>query len=209
MLNSELSGSLSSEERKIAFENSDSVSYSMDNLLCKQPMYSSSILTPVTNAVVLDHCEDPSEDLIEGNNITKPMRLSSANSRSSRKSFSTSDLTKQVNDFDINDKPQGITAYDMIASNECSNSKDDNNVKIAGEYSVSMPALYREHTIREESISVPYLSPIVLQKELESLIENHGSDIFLDPAVVDNHGTVYWNLVYRLLIYSELITHRM
>lgn len=197
---------MGSDDRENAFENCEPVSYSMDNLLCKQSMYSSSILTPVTNAVVLDQSDDPSEDLIENNNISRPTRLHSENSRSSRKSFSTSDLTKQVNDFNINDKRQEISAYDMITSND---SKDDSNAKVAAEYSLSMPALYREHTIHEESISVPYLSPIVLQKELESLIENHGSDIFLDPAIVDNHGTVYWNLVYRLLFYFELITNKI
>ncbi|KAA0723844.1 C-myc promoter-binding protein DENN domain-containing protein 4A [Triplophysa tibetana] len=46
-----------------------------------------------------------------------------------------------------------------------------------------------------EPVTVQYLSPLVLWKELESLIENEGSDIICRSSVVDKHPIIYWNLV--------------
>lgn len=42
---------------------------------------------------------------------------------------------------------------------------------------------------------MPYLSPFVLRKELELLIEQFGLDCMKSSQMVDSHATVYWNLV--------------
>lgn len=58
-----------------------------------------------------------------------------------------------------------------------------------------------------EPVTVQYLSPLVLWKELESLIENEGSDIICCSSVVDKHPIIYWNLVCyftRLQLQSNL-----
>uniref|UniRef100_A0A8K9WNA9 DENN domain containing 4A n=1 Tax=Oncorhynchus mykiss TaxID=8022 RepID=A0A8K9WNA9_ONCMY len=47
-----------------------------------------------------------------------------------------------------------------------------------------------------EPITVPYLSPLVLWKELESLLENEGDPVITVSAVVDHHPIIYWNLVW-------------
>lgn len=52
-----------------------------------------------------------------------------------------------------------------------------------------------------------YLCPMVLRKELESLLENEGSDFLCQPELVDSHPIIYWNLVWyfqRLALPSNL-----
>nr|AUH27392.1 DENN domain containing protein 4A [Gobiocypris rarus] len=47
-----------------------------------------------------------------------------------------------------------------------------------------------------EPVTVPYLSPLVLWKELESLLENEGDQAISSAAIVDHHPIVFWNLVW-------------
>ncbi|XP_075996896.1 C-myc promoter-binding protein [Genypterus blacodes] len=47
-------------------------------------------------------------------------------------------------------------------------------------------------------VTVPYLSPLVLWKELESLLVNEGDQVISSPSVVDQHPIVFWNLVWYL-----------
>ncbi|XP_043933792.1 C-myc promoter-binding protein [Protopterus annectens] len=47
-----------------------------------------------------------------------------------------------------------------------------------------------------DPITVPYLSPLVLWKELESLLENEGDHAVTVADFVDNHPIVFWNLVW-------------
>ncbi|XP_068597955.1 C-myc promoter-binding protein-like [Brachionichthys hirsutus] len=47
-----------------------------------------------------------------------------------------------------------------------------------------------------EPVTVPYLSPLVLWKELESLLENEGDPAITGAGLVDQHPIVYWNLVW-------------
>ncbi|XP_075431471.1 C-myc promoter-binding protein isoform X3 [Ascaphus truei] len=47
-----------------------------------------------------------------------------------------------------------------------------------------------------EPITVPYLSPLVVWKELESLLENEGDLSITVPGFVDHHPIVFWNLVW-------------
>ncbi|XP_061678218.1 C-myc promoter-binding protein isoform X2 [Syngnathoides biaculeatus] len=56
-------------------------------------------------------------------------------------------------------------------------------------------------------VTVPYLSPLVLWKELESLLVNEGDQAIYSPGVVDQHPIVFWNLVWffrRLELPSHL-----
>ncbi|XP_023278269.1 C-myc promoter-binding protein isoform X1 [Seriola lalandi dorsalis] len=56
-------------------------------------------------------------------------------------------------------------------------------------------------------VTVPYLSPLVLWKELESLLVNEGDQAIFSPSVVDQHPIVFWNLVWyfrRLELPSNL-----
>ena len=46
-----------------------------------------------------------------------------------------------------------------------------------------------------ESIKLPYLSPLVLRKELELVLDREGDVALTNPEFVDNHAIIYWNLV--------------
>ncbi|XP_038626145.1 DENN domain-containing protein 4C isoform X2 [Tachyglossus aculeatus] len=45
-------------------------------------------------------------------------------------------------------------------------------------------------------VSVPYLSPLVLRKELESLLENEGDQVIHASSFINQHPIIFWNLVW-------------
>ncbi|XP_063045135.1 C-myc promoter-binding protein-like isoform X3 [Engraulis encrasicolus] len=47
-----------------------------------------------------------------------------------------------------------------------------------------------------EPVTVPYLSPLVLWKELESLLDNEGDQAITLSGLVDHHPIIFWNLVW-------------
>ncbi|XP_064494679.1 DENN domain-containing protein 4B isoform X3 [Pseudopipra pipra] len=60
---------------------------------------------------------------------------------------------------------------------------------------------------QSERVAFAYLSPLVLRKELESLVENEGGELLAQPELVDSHPIIYWNLVWyfqRLALPSNL-----
>ncbi|KAL4717287.1 hypothetical protein ACJJTC_017174, partial [Scirpophaga incertulas] len=46
--------------------------------------------------------------------------------------------------------------------------------------------------------SVPYLNPLVLRKEFESILGREGDVCLAEPEFVESHPIVYWNLVWFL-----------
>lgn len=61
-----------------------------------------------------------------------------------------------------------------------------------------------------EPISVPYLNPLVLRKEVESILDNEGDAALNQPRFVDDHPIIYWNLVcfyYLLFIIGRQKIH--
>uniref|UniRef100_A0A8C5QSU3 DENN domain containing 4B n=1 Tax=Leptobrachium leishanense TaxID=445787 RepID=A0A8C5QSU3_9ANUR len=57
-------------------------------------------------------------------------------------------------------------------------------------------------------VTVAYLCPLVLRKELESLLENEGGDFLSQAELVNSHPIIYWNLVWyfqRLGLPSNLV----
>ncbi|XP_064474755.1 DENN domain-containing protein 4C-like [Ornithodoros turicata] len=58
-----------------------------------------------------------------------------------------------------------------------------------------------------EPLTVPYLSPLVLRKEVENVLEHEGDDCMLSATFVDQHPIIYWNLIWyfkRLSLPSHL-----
>ncbi|XP_078702963.1 C-myc promoter-binding protein-like isoform X8 [Branchiostoma floridae x Branchiostoma belcheri] len=59
-----------------------------------------------------------------------------------------------------------------------------------------------------DPITVPYLSPLVLRKEVENVLESEGDGSLTRADFVDQHPIIYWNLVWyfrRLDVPSNLI----
>lgn len=50
-----------------------------------------------------------------------------------------------------------------------------------------------------EPITVPYLSPLVLRKEVENVLEHEGDNSMTKSEFVDQHPIIYWNLVCDIL----------
>lgn len=44
-------------------------------------------------------------------------------------------------------------------------------------------------------MSVPYLSPLVLRKEMENVMEHEGDLCLARPQFADEHPIIFWNLV--------------
>ncbi|XP_018427850.1 PREDICTED: DENN domain-containing protein 4B [Nanorana parkeri] len=66
---------------------------------------------------------------------------------------------------------------------------------------------HRASDVDSEMVTVAYLCPLVLRKEVESLLENEGSDFLSQPELVNSHPIIYWNLVWffqRLALPSNL-----
>ncbi|XP_077400017.1 DENN domain-containing protein 4C isoform X3 [Vanacampus margaritifer] len=45
-------------------------------------------------------------------------------------------------------------------------------------------------------VTVPYLSPLVLRKELETLLENEGDQVIYTHKFLSQHPIIFWNLVW-------------
>ncbi|KAM4807951.1 DENN domain-containing protein 4C [Rhinophrynus dorsalis] len=45
-------------------------------------------------------------------------------------------------------------------------------------------------------VSVPYLSPLVLRKELESLLQNEGDQVIYTSTFINQHPIIFWNLIW-------------
>uniref|UniRef100_A0A8C1X4Z2 DENN/MADD domain containing 4A n=1 Tax=Cyprinus carpio TaxID=7962 RepID=A0A8C1X4Z2_CYPCA len=81
------------------------------------------------------------------------------------------------------------------------------HMPVVSVYSVDYAGSYFNVSVLQEPVTVPYLSPLVLWKELESLLENEGDQAISSAAIVDHHPIVFWNLVWffrRLDLASSL-----
>ncbi|KAJ0175098.1 hypothetical protein K1T71_009239 [Dendrolimus kikuchii] len=58
--------------------------------------------------------------------------------------------------------------------------------------------IFRSGDKQAETLSVPYLNPLVLRKEFESILGREGDACLAEPEFVESHPIVYWNLVWFL-----------
>lgn len=49
---------------------------------------------------------------------------------------------------------------------------------------------------QSDSLSVPYLNPLVLRKELENILAQEGDGALSTKQFLDEHPIIYWNLVW-------------
>jgi len=57
---------------------------------------------------------------------------------------------------------------------------------------------------KTDTITVPYLNPLVLRKELESILVAEGDISLIHSKFADEHPIIYWNLVRT---YNNLVIH--
>lgn len=49
---------------------------------------------------------------------------------------------------------------------------------------------------KSDQLSVPYLNPLVLRKELENILGQEGDAVLRNTTFVDEHPIIFWNLVW-------------
>ncbi|XP_013113202.2 DENN domain-containing protein Crag isoform X1 [Stomoxys calcitrans] len=53
-----------------------------------------------------------------------------------------------------------------------------------------------ENSKKTETLTIPYLNPLVLRKELENILTQDGDLTLLKPSFVEEHPIIYWNLLW-------------
>nr|XP_036231974.1 DENN domain-containing protein Crag isoform X2 [Bactrocera oleae] len=49
---------------------------------------------------------------------------------------------------------------------------------------------------QSDSLTIPYLNPLVLRKELENILTQEGDIALVKPSFVEEHPIIYWNLLW-------------
>uniref|UniRef100_A0A8C7G0B7 DENN domain containing 4B n=1 Tax=Oncorhynchus kisutch TaxID=8019 RepID=A0A8C7G0B7_ONCKI len=87
---------------------------------------------------------------------------------------------------------------------------DDSNLNSSCPFcsTTFVPLLNGSSVGESPQVTVAYLSPLVLRKELESLLENEGEAVLAQGQLLDSHSIIFWNLVWyfhRLGLPSNLL----
>lgn len=87
------------------------------------------------------------------------------------------------------------TKFDAMKNGEQKNLLDSENKRISE--SDDHPADDSKDSFEDYTkFSLAYLSPIVLRKELESVVDNEGDFCLTNPQFTLEHDIIYWNLVW-------------
>uniref|UniRef100_A0A9J7WZJ3 DENN domain containing 4B n=1 Tax=Cyprinus carpio carpio TaxID=630221 RepID=A0A9J7WZJ3_CYPCA len=88
-------------------------------------------------------------------------------------------------------------------SESCHSNKTDSSSETSSQSESSVPSVGGA-----PQVTVAYLSPLVLRKEMESLLENEGDAVLSQVQLLDSHSILFWNLVWyftRLGLPSNLL----
>ncbi|KAM3873619.1 DENN domain-containing protein 4B [Diretmus argenteus] len=89
----------------------------------------------------------------------------------------------------------------------CNGLSDDSSSETSG-YSENSSTTMGSSVGGAPQVTVAYLSPLVLRKELESLLENEGEAVLAQAQFLDSHSIIFWNLLWyfqRLGLPSNLL----
>uniref|UniRef100_A0AAX7TQB6 DENN/MADD domain containing 4A n=1 Tax=Astatotilapia calliptera TaxID=8154 RepID=A0AAX7TQB6_ASTCA len=89
-----------------------------------------------------------------------------------------------------------IHSLSLIRSSKKSNPVKEEDTSLGGAGQAPASSSSSSCSSASAPVTVPYLSPLVLWKELESLLVNEGDQAISSPSVVDQHPIVFWNLVW-------------
>ncbi|GAA6221391.1 C-myc promoter-binding protein [Lates japonicus] len=124
----------------------------------------------------------------------------------SRSSKESNPVTEEDTSASLNPEAK-LSATDCAAqSSESSPPQKQESCGSAGTAAPASP-LPSAPASTSAPVTVPYLSPLVLWKELESLLVNEGDQAISSASIVDQHPIVFWNLVWyfrRLELQSNL-----
>ncbi|XP_059352778.1 DENN domain-containing protein Crag-like isoform X4 [Daphnia carinata] len=97
----------------------------------------------------------------------------------------------------------GVSQDSVISSSHSRNGSDGGNRPIKGEEHLSKTTNPEKvhpaplvSPVTFGPISVPYLSPLVLRRELEGILEQEGDVCLTQASFVDQHSIIYWNMLW-------------
>lgn len=120
------------------------------------------------------------------------------------------DITEQrLRRVTVGDRPLGLQSPNLSAGDVLSGSQQGASTPLfkLGAGSRQSVSVCGGPSVTLDPLTVPYLSPLVLRKEVENVLEHDGDDCLLSPAFVDDHPIIYWNLMWyfkRLSLPSHL-----
>ncbi|XP_051901548.1 DENN domain-containing protein 4B-like isoform X2 [Pristis pectinata] len=97
----------------------------------------------------------------------------------------------------LTDHPGGSAQSPVLSDRGQILTEDEPTADGAGRWSSTLSWLgSRRGELNAERVTVAYVSPLVLRKEVESLMENEGDSVLSQVELVDNHPIIFWNLVW-------------
>uniref|UniRef100_A0A665U941 DENN/MADD domain containing 4B n=1 Tax=Echeneis naucrates TaxID=173247 RepID=A0A665U941_ECHNA len=99
------------------------------------------------------------------------------------------------------------SGHDASLRHQCNGLSEDSSSETSS-YSENSRTTTGSSVGGAPQVTVAYLSPLVLRKELESLLENEGEAVLAQPQFLDSHSIIFWNLVWyfqRLGLPSNLL----
>ncbi|XP_061573775.1 DENN domain-containing protein 4B-like [Cololabis saira] len=78
---------------------------------------------------------------------------------------------------------------------QCNGLSDDSSSETSS-YSETSRTTTGSLAAMPPQVAVAYLSPLVLRKELESLLENEGEAVLAQNQFLENHSIIFWNLLW-------------
>lgn len=172
--------------------------------------YCATKFLPELSATIFDHSEeDPENTATESFHCCPNLKTSSKSlsniSTADRRASSHRTSTENVMDqqapeasTNVSEEPNDSAVVPVIDIDSAETSDRSSAVDPCGEDGISQTNSFssRVNCCRlRETVKVPYLSPLVLRKELETLIANAGDTCLMDSDMPKSHDIVYWNLV--------------
>ncbi|CAN9506669.1 unnamed protein product [Ophioblennius macclurei] len=147
----------------------------------------STLSTPCPTTAVLP--PSPMITVQECSGRVRPTRVHGINIPADRRQGALSSgapMARSVSAFGPLDEPPGFNRCGVPTSGSLPSRLNEATDPLSMEWRLHNP----------EPVTVPYLSPLVLWKELESLLENEGDPVITEADMVDHHPIIYWNLVW-------------
>uniref|UniRef100_A0AAQ4QTD0 DENN/MADD domain containing 4C n=1 Tax=Gasterosteus aculeatus aculeatus TaxID=481459 RepID=A0AAQ4QTD0_GASAC len=122
-----------------------------------------------------------------GSSSPDPLGLLEHQAAGKQRSSSVTSLTRSnsvggpLQSLDYSQRPgHGVSTTSLPCSLQAASVSDGMGTKMAN----------------PKPVSVPYLSPLVLRKELETLLENEGDRVIYTHKFLSQHPIIFWNLVW-------------
>ncbi|XP_074649748.1 C-myc promoter-binding protein-like [Tubulanus polymorphus] len=171
----------------------------VDNLIDFSPIHNARgpMYTGTAGVAVSERRRCASECLPNNNNATTSSSSSGNNER--RMNLNNSLKSSIEEETDSGER----LSNSLKSSADCNSSK----CRSFTDSTCTNSSKSRRQSLTSEPITVPYLSPLVLRKEVENILVQEGDSCIGKSEFIDEHPIIFWNLVWyfkRLSVPSHL-----